>query len=193
MHWRAARFNQPFNPLEIMTVSRHCHVMNIPPAHNAGRSPIPTDTAFDPAHLGGLIMNHGHTGFIGMNYRSHGENWIELAMPWREDLVGDPETGVLASGPIISLLDNATSMSVWTLRKSFCAQVTLDLRVDYVRAAKPGKTIIAWAECYQLKRSMAFVRGIAHEGDIADPVAHAAGIFIQVEADGWARDTGSPA
>lgn len=110
--------------------------------------------------------------------------------PWREDLVGDPETGVLASGPIISLLDNATSMSVWALRGGFRPQVTLDLRVDYVRAAAPGKMIVAWAECYQLKKSMAFVRGIAHDGDIADPVAHAAGIFIQVEADGWARSPG---
>jgi len=149
--------------------------------------------AFNPAMFGKFMMSHGHTGFVGMEYLRHGENWIELAMPWREDLVGDPETGVIASGPIISLLDNATSMSVWALRQGFSPQVTLDLRVDYVRAARPGKTVVAWAECYQLKRSMAFVRGIAHDGDIADPVAHAAGIFIQVEADGWTRDAESPA
>lgn len=152
-----------------------------------GRPAIPLDLAFDPAAFTGLMAQHGHSGFIGMQYVGHGANWVELAVPWREDLVGDPETGVLASGPIISLLDNATSMSVWALRGRFRPQVTLDLRVDYVRAATPGRTIVAWAECYQLKQSMAFVRGIAHDGDIADPVAHAAGIFIQVDADGWAR------
>lgn len=144
--------------------------------------------AFDPARLGKHLVDHGHTGFIGMQYKAHGDNWIELALPWREELVGDAETGILASGPIISLLDNATSMSVWALKNAFFPQVTMDLRVDYVRAATPGKTVVAWAECYQLKRSLAFVRGIAHDGDIADPVAHAAGIFIQVDADGWARD-----
>lgn len=154
---------------------------------NGQPSSIPPETAFDPARIGSLINRHGHNGFIGMEYRTHGENWVELAMPWRTDLVGDAETGVLASGPIISLLDIATSMSVWVLRKAFRPQVTLDLRVDYVRAATPGKTVIAWAECYRLKRSMAFVRGFAHDGDSTDPVAHAAGIFIQVESDDWAR------
>jgi len=97
---------------------------------------------------------------------------------------------VLASGPIVSLLDNATSM-VWALRGGFRPQVTLDLRVDYVRAARPGKTVIARAECYQLKQSMAFVRGIAHDGDPDDPVAHVAGIFIQVEPEGWANTAGA--
>jgi uncharacterized protein (TIGR00369 family) len=135
------------------------------------------------------MTNFGHTGFLGVRYRTHAENWIELELPWREDLVGDPETGVLASGPIVSLLDNATSMAVWVHRNSFRPQVTLDLRIDYIRAATPGKTVVAWAECYQLKQSMAFVRGIAHDGDINDPVAHAAGIFIQVDAEGWSRET----
>ena len=151
------------------------------------RPAIAPDTAFDPSHFARSMMKHGHIGFVGMEYRAHGSNWVELGLPWREDLVGDPDTGVLASGPIVSLLDVATSMSVWALRGGFRPQVTLDLRVDYVRAATPGKTIMAWAECYQLKQSMAFVRGVAHDGDIADPVAHAAGIFIQVEADSWAR------
>lgn len=167
--------------------------MDSKPDSTGGRPAIPPGLNFDPSQFGKLMMRHGHSGFIGMQYRTHGKNWIELALPWREDLVGDPETGVLASGPIISLLDNATSMSVWALRGGFRPQVTLDLRVDYVRAASPGKTIIAWAECYQLKKSMAFVRGIAHDGDIADPVAHAAGIFIQVEAEGWSRESGESA
>lgn len=139
--------------------------------------------AFDPAEFGKFMENYGHAGFVGMRYVGHGENWVELAFPWHEDLVGDPDTGVLASGPIISLLDNATSMAVWTRRGGFSPQVTLDLRIDYVRAATPGKTVVAWAECYRLKKSMAFVRGIAHDGDIADPVAHAVGIFIQIDAD----------
>lgn len=142
---------------------------------------------FNPRDWTAHMNAHGHSGFIGMRYNDHGDNWIELAFDWREDLVGDPETGVLASGPIISLLDNATSMSVWTRTGRFAPQVTLDLRIDYTRAALPGKPIIARAECYQLRRSMAFVRGIAHDGDIADPVAHAAGIFMMVEGQEWVK------
>lgn len=169
--------------------------MDTPPETNGttggDKASFPQDTALDATKVGKFMMNHGHTGFIGMEFRDHGANWVELGLPWREDLVGDPESGVLASGPIVSLLDNATSMAVWALRGGFRPQVTLDLRVDYVRAAKPGMTVIARAECYQLKQSMAFVRGIAHDGDPDDPVAHVAGIFIQVEPEGWANTAGA--
>jgi acyl-coenzyme A thioesterase PaaI-like protein len=145
------------------------------------------DLPFNPAVWSERMNFGGHSSFIGMRYHQHGDNWIELGFDWREDLVGDPEAGVLASGPIISLLDNATSMSVWTRTGKFRPQVTLDLRIDYTRAAAPRKPIIARAECYQLRRSMAFVRGIAHDGDITDPVAHAAGIFMLVEGQEWAK------
>lgn len=146
-----------------------------------------TDGGFDPARWSKAMNFSGHSGFVGMRYRAHGDRWIELEFDWREDLVGDAETGVLASGPIISLLDNATSMSVWTAAGGFRPQVTLDLRVDYTRAAIPGRTIVARAECYQIRRSMAFVRGIAHDGDLDDPVAHAAGIFMRVDGGEWVK------
>lgn len=136
---------------------------------------------FDAAAVSALMNGRGHGGFVGLRYLDHGDDWIEIALPWRADLVGVPETGVLASGPIITLLDNATSMSVWVKSDAFRPQATLDLRLDYVRAATPGKTVIARAECYRLTRSAAFVRGLAHDGDPADPVAHAAGVFMTVE------------
>jgi uncharacterized protein (TIGR00369 family) len=145
------------------------------------------ENGFDPAAWGKHMNFGGHSGFIGMRYCQHGPDWIELMFDWREDLVGDPETGVLASGPIISLLDNTTSMAVWTRAGRFQPQVTLDLRIDYTRAATPGKPVIARAECYQMRRSMAFVRGIAHDGDITDPVAHAAGIFMLVDGGEWVK------
>lgn len=143
--------------------------------------PVPSGASFDPQLFAGFMTGRGHGGFVGLEYVAHGADWIELGLPWREDLVGVPETGVLASGPIITLLDNSTSMSVWVKNGAFRPQVTLDLRLDYVRAATPGRTVIARAECYRITRSAAFVRGLAHDGDPADPVAHAAGVFMAME------------
>lgn len=133
---------------------------------------------FEPRAIAGLMCGRAHAAFLGMGYHAHGADWIELALPWRADLVGVAETGVFASGPIISLLDNATSMSVWIRRGAFRPQATLDLRVDYMRAAARGATVIGRGECYQIKRSIAFVRGIAHDGDPSDPVAHVVGTFM---------------
>ena len=96
---------------------------------------LPPGTVFDPARAAKLMTRHGHGGWLGLTYHAHGTGWMELALPWREELVGVAETGVLASGPIISLMDNATSMSVWALSGKFVPHATLDLRVDYMRAA----------------------------------------------------------
>ncbi len=189
MHWREARsrINRPSKTLEIQAPDRHCTAMATPSENTSERFTLAPGMPFDPSQFDRMVSLQSHSGFIGMTYRKHGSNWLEMAIPWREDLVGDVETGVMATGPIISLLDNTTSMSVWAKRGTFQPQVTLDLRVDYLRAATPGKDLIAWAECYQIKRSMAFVRGIAHDGDINDPVANVAGIFIQVEPETSAR------
>lgn len=144
--------------------------------------PLPSGAPFDAGVFASVMNRRGHGGFIGLEYVTHGSDWIEMCLPWREDLVGVPETGVLASGPIITLLDNTTSLSVWVRSGTFRPQVTLDLRLDYVRAATPRRAVIARAECYRITRSAAFVRGLAHDGDPADPVAHAAGVFMAMES-----------
>lgn len=89
---------------------------------------------------------------------------------------------MIASGPIVAMMDMATSVAVWLKRGKFEAHVTLDLRVDYLRPAVPERTVIGRGECYRLTRSIAFVRGIAHDGDPNDPVAHVAGTFIGMTA-----------
>ena len=53
-------------------------------------------------------------------------------------------------------MDNATSMSVWTMIGRFLPHATLDLRVDYMRAAVPGRTVIGRGECYKLTRTVAY-------------------------------------
>ena len=49
-----------------------------------------------------------------------------------------PESGIIASGPIVSLMDMATSLAIWIRLGQFRHQATLDLRVDYLRPARPG-------------------------------------------------------
>lgn len=135
-------------------------------------------TGFDARRFAAMAGAVGHTAALGLAYHAHGPDWAELALPWAERLVGDPETGVLASGPVIALMDNACSIAVWLRLGRFRWQATLDLRVDYLRPARPHATLIGRGECYALKRRVAFVRGSAHDGDPADPVAHVAGTFI---------------
>ncbi len=120
----------------------------------------------------------GHTGELNLGHHAHGADWVELAMPYDERLVGDPATGVLASGPIITMMDVATSAAIWRRLDRFVPQATMDLRIDYLRPATPKRTVYGRGECYRVTRSIAFVRGQAHDGDADDPIAHVAGTFM---------------
>ena len=137
---------------------------------------------FDPETLIRSMAKMGHNGLVGVNYEAHGDNWCAFALPWREELVGDIATGIIASGPIITMMDMAVSISIWLTTKRFRPQATLDLRVDYLRPAEPGKTVIGRGECYKITKSIAFVRGEAHDGDPARPIAHVAGTYMFTDA-----------
>jgi uncharacterized protein (TIGR00369 family) len=127
------------------------------------------------------VRQVGHGGALGIGYVAHGSDWAELSLPYEAKLVGMPGSGIIASGPIISLMDMATSVAIWVRLGRFRHQATLDLRVDYLRPAAPGRTVIGRGECYAVTRSIAFVRGTAHDGDAGDPVAHVTGTFMFTE------------
>jgi uncharacterized protein (TIGR00369 family) len=138
-------------------------------------------SGFDPKLFMSYVRKVGHGGALGIAYRDHGEDWAELLLPYDDRLVGVVESGIIASGPMISLMDMATSLAIWIRLGRFRHQATLDLRVDYLRPAVPGRDIIGRGECYRTTRSVGFVRGLAHDGDPADPVAHVSGTFMFTE------------
>jgi uncharacterized protein (TIGR00369 family) len=137
-----------------------------------------TAQGFDPRQFMAYVRKLGHGGAIGIVYADHGEDWAELALPYSEKLIGMEASGIIASGPIISLMDMATSLATWIRLGRFRHQATLDLRVDYLRPATPGNTIVGRGLCYRVTRSVAFVRGLAHDGDADDPVANVTGTFM---------------
>ncbi|MBB4153858.1 uncharacterized protein (TIGR00369 family) [Sphingomonas jinjuensis] len=139
-------------------------------------------TGFDIDRFCAFALKLGHGGALGIALGSHGPEWVELTLPYDSRLVGDPASGVLASGPIVALMDMAASLAVWQRRGAFHPQATLDLRVDYLRPATPHRAVIGRGECVRVTRNIAFVRGTAHDGDPADPVATVAGTFMLLDA-----------
>jgi acyl-coenzyme A thioesterase PaaI-like protein len=80
-------------------------------------------------------------------------------------------------------MDMASGMAIWQAAGRFDPIATLDLRVDYQRPARERASVRGRVECYRRTRSAAFVRGIAHDGDPDDPVAHVAGVFMTIGPD----------
>ncbi len=125
-----------------------------------------------------VVDNTPYMKAIGAYYVGRSKDGVTLCLPYRDDLIGDPETRVIASGVVTAVLDNASGMAVWDEINEFKSVATLDLRIDYMRPAMPHNNLMVTAKCYKLTRSIGFVRAFAYEDSPDDPVAAAQSAFI---------------
>ena len=119
-----------------------------------------------------------HAKFLGIKFVAIDLARATLSLPYAKRLVGNTDTGVLHGGVLTALLDQASGLAAAAAFTDTMPVATLDLRIDYMRAAQPGKTIIAEAHAYKTTRHIAFVRAIAHDGDVDDPVATSQASFM---------------
>ncbi|WP_114284232.1 PaaI family thioesterase [Candidatus Halocynthiibacter alkanivorans] len=124
-----------------------------------------------------FIEKMPHAEALGLKILQLSAGEAEMLMPWSEDLIGDPATGVIHGGAVSTLMDTCSGAAVICHPENGGVTATLDLRIDYMRPASPGQDVRAHAECYNITRSIAFVRATAFDDDASRPVATATGAF----------------
>ena len=118
-----------------------------------------------------------HAKALGMNLTTIGDGEAGITMPYSEDLIGDPRTGVIHGGAVFAALDTCCGAAVMSHPSAPGGTATIDLRIDYMRAATPGQSITTHATCYHITRNVAFVRATAMDENQDLPVATASGSF----------------
>jgi uncharacterized protein (TIGR00369 family) len=99
-------------------------------------------------------------------------------VPYKPELIGAPETGIIAGGVITTFLDQISGMAAVLAMREPSIVATIDIRIDYMRGAEPGRDVLTEAHCYKIGKNVAFVHAIAYEDSTDNPIAHAASAFM---------------
>ncbi len=134
-----------------------------------------------------VVTHTPHAQYLGIEAVETGPCFAVMKLPYRHELVGDPARGVVFGGVITTLIDQASGLAVACSMEELTAIATIDLRIDYLRAAEPGKDLYTRSECYKLTRNIAFVRASAWDIDIHNPFATCQATFMV-----GANNAGSP-
>ena len=115
---------------------------------------------------------------LGMRLLATGEGEALMAVPYRPELIGDPDSGVIHGGVVTTLLDTAAGLAASMAGGGPEGLATLDLRIDYMRPAEPGKVIFASARCFRRARQISFMRATAFNDRDENAIAVAVGAFM---------------
>lgn len=129
-----------------------------------------------------MVVNQGdHFHALGIKVTDIQRGSVTMEIGYSEEIVGNPETGVIHGGVITALLDSCCGFSASTVLDELALTPTIDLRIDHLGAAEPHKPVYAVGEVYRLSRYVIFTRAIAHQGDKNRPIAQAVGNFSRME------------
>jgi uncharacterized protein (TIGR00369 family) len=136
----------------------------------AAAVPLPAQRAF--------IDSVPYNRALGMEVVALDRDGAVFRLRYRDDLVGNPDNGVLHGGVITALLDACSSAAVFGSLPRLMPIATLDLRIDYLGPAQPNRDVFAHASCYKLTRNIAFTRAVAYHDDRDQPIATSVGTFM---------------
>ncbi|WP_456385647.1 PaaI family thioesterase [Profundibacter sp.] len=110
---------------------------------------------------------------------------VLIRMPHNPDFCLDEEGTLLHGGVLTALLDSAFGLAIFLNVPDMQTMATLDLRVDYLRAAQSRADVMVSANCYRTTRHIAFSSGkIWFDADNKEEVAHGAAAFALTRGKG---------
>lgn len=132
-------------------------------------------------HAQRMLQAVQHCQTIGLELVSADKGKLVLRLPYQEALIGNPLTRTIHGGALTTLMDSALGFAAPLALPLGAVCPTLDLRIDYMRAAQPGKAIFGEGEVYRITRNVIFSRGIAWQDSRDEPIAHCVATFMHLD------------
>lgn len=129
-----------------------------------------------------MVPELKHCKHLNIGVQAISEGSLTLTLPYSESIIGNPETGVIHGGALTTLMDTACGFAAISALDDPGICPTLDLRIDYMKPAEPGKLVIGEAEAYRVANNVVFARGIAYHPDEKEtPIAHCTASFMRLD------------
>ena len=125
--------------------------------------------------------SEGHFSALNIDMVGCGVGWAEMSLAPTSQLIGDPMSGALHSGPITTLLDSALGIAAIVSLNRMGFAPTIDLRVDHLRMANSSDLLVARGEIVHLTRNILFAKGVVTQNDVQ--IAVAVGNFVRLSDD----------
>lgn len=124
-----------------------------------------------------------HVRELGIDLTQVDAEAAQGRLPYKPELLGDAERQLIHTGVITSLIDSICGLALLAHIGRPTRIATLDLRVDYLRASRPGADLVCRADCYRLTGQIAFLRASVWQDDPQQPVATSLGTFMRTGGD----------
>lgn len=110
------------------------------------------EASVDFEALDAMVRDAPFHRWLGVTLKSLTADSVEILLPWREEFVSDPVVRYTHGGILAALIDLAGDYAV--AAKLGRGVPTVDMRVDYHRAAQPGP-LVAHATVIKLGGTLA--------------------------------------
>jgi uncharacterized protein (TIGR00369 family) len=135
--------------------------------------------AVDAAQLSEMILSAPLHRWLDLRLVELTEEHVDIAMPWREEIVADPKARYTHGGILATLIDLAADYAV--AAKLGRGVPTIDMRIDYHKAAMPGEELIARGRVIKMGRTIATAEATIRKAD-GTLIASGRGVYMTTTA-----------
>lgn len=129
----------------------------------------------DAATLSEMIVSAPFHRWLNLRLVALTEEHVDIALPWREELIADPKARYTHGGVLATMIDLAADFAI--AAKLGRGVPTIDMRVDYHRAAMPGEELIARGRVLKMGRTIATAEAELRRAD-GTLIASGRGVYM---------------